>query len=72
VLPTVTLLLHSSGGEARGLRFPPANPLPRIKMRRGMTLTLVARGGGRVLGVIFFWLRVMLFVQELQSCCFSC
>jgi hypothetical protein len=41
-------------------------------MRRGMTLTLVARGGGRVLGVIFFWLRVMLFVQELQSCCFSC
>jgi len=62
VVQTVTLPLLLSGEGAQGLRFPPANPLPKIKMMRTTMLTLVARGEGRELSVIFFWPRVVLEV----------
>jgi hypothetical protein len=60
VVPSVTLPLLLLGEEARGLRFPPANPLPKIRTMMRRTLTSVAKDEGRELSVIFYWPRVVL------------
>jgi hypothetical protein len=56
-VPAITLPLILLGEGAQGPSLPLVNLLPKIRMTRMTTLTLIVRGKGKGLSVISSWQR---------------